>query len=104
MSLEEKNLEEIESLLSQSLKGIHYLFKNEDIKRILNKPTEDIDFFSFSNMDKIQDLFTDFIECETLQAKEDYLRNLDSDSYEILLRTYFHIVENTILASSPHKH
>ena len=52
LDIEEQKLNEIESLLSQSLKGIHYLFDHHKIAQILSQPTEELDFFSFDKMDK----------------------------------------------------
>lgn len=104
MNVEEKNLDEIERLLTQSMRGIHHLFDNDKIARILQIPTESMDFFNYDNMDRIQDLFTELINRETLEEKKLFLNSLDPGDYEILLRTYFHIVDNTLLASSTEKH
>ncbi len=104
MNLEEQSLDEIEQLLAQSLRGFHYLFDNGTIARILQKPTEELDFFSFDNMDRIQGLFTKLIGCKGIDEKRDFLRRLDAESFEILLRTYFHIVDSTILSSASFRH
>ena len=102
--IEESNLMAIETLLSLSLRGVHHLFDHQDIARVLSIPTEEIDFFSFNNMDKIQDLFLELIQHKTLEEKKRFLERLDPESYEIVLRAYFHIVENTAMASSSYKH
>lgn len=104
LPIEAKKLEQIEHLLTQSTLGIHLLFDNLSIAKVLRTPTEDLDFFNFKNISKIQDLLTQFIARETYQAKMEYLRSLDSENYELLVRTYFHIVENTILNSNPQRH
>lgn len=98
------NLDEIERLLTQSMNGIHVLFDNATVASILQKPTEELDFFNFKNLDKIQTLFTTFVEKPTLQDKRFFLETLDHESYEILVRTYFHIVDNSILAANPPRH
>lgn len=98
------NLDEIERLLSQSMNGIHVLFDNTRIAGILRKPTEEMDFFSFDKIDRIQSLFTQFVEKPTLDEKRDFLDSLDRESYEILVRTYFHIVDNSILAANRPRH
>ncbi len=97
-------LEEIERLLTQSMNGIHVLFDNSTVAGILHKPTEELDFFNFDNLDRIQSLFTKFIEKSTLNEKQTFLNSLDNESFEILVRTYFHIVDNSILASNPPRH
>ena len=45
MQMEEAQLNEIESLLTQSMRGIHLLYDNDTIAKILQKPTEETDFF-----------------------------------------------------------
>lgn len=102
--IEDQNLEEIELILAQSLKGFHHLFDNNTIARVLRTPTEEMDFFTFENMDRIQALFSELIAKKGLSEKQDFLNRLDQESHEILLRTYFHIVENTLLSSGDLKH
>lgn len=86
------------------MNGIHLLFDNETIARILKTPTEDMDIFQVRNLDKIQELFTDFVAQQTLQEKRMWLDSLDKKSYELLLRTYFYIVENSLFAADPIRH
>lgn len=102
--VDDANLDAIESLLSMSLKGIHHLFDHADIAEVLKRPSEEIDFFNFKNMDKIQDLFLELIQKETFEEKKLFLANLDKDNYEIVLRAYFHIVENTAKAAHSFRH
>jgi len=104
VQIEENKLQKIEVLLAQSMRGIHVLFENETIAQILRIPTEEIDFFSFDNMDRIQSLFTGLINKTTFEEKRCFLESLDGDSYETLVRAYFHIVDNTVLAATLEKH
>lgn len=104
MSIHEKHLDEIEFLLAQSMNGVHILFDNNEIAKVLNKPTEDKDLFSFENMDKIQDLFSQLIEQNSVPEKLDFLRSLPKDEHELLLRTYFHILDNSLQAATILKH
>ena len=104
MQIEEHQLDGIEGLLTQSMKGIHLLYDNNTIAQILQKPTEEIEFFTIDNLERIQDLFGQLIERDTLEKKQSFLSSLDPDSFEILLRTYFHILENSIQTVSPPKH
>lgn len=101
---EESNLDAIESLLSMSLRGIHHLFDHAEIAQILRKPTEELDFFNFKNLDKVQDLFLELIKKESFDEKKQYLSTLDRESYELVLRAYFHIVENTAFAANNFRH
>ena len=104
IELPEKNLEAIESLLTLSLQGVHHLFDHREIAKILRKPTEELDFFNFENLDKIQELFLELIQHKSFSEKKRFLENLDSESYEIVLRAYFHIVENSAMAANNFKH
>ena len=104
LQLDEKNLEKIEELLCQSLNGHHLLFDKQKVAQILKRPTENLDFFSYENVDKIQALFTELIQQETYFDKLCFIQELDEESYEILLRTYFHLVDNTALAVNKQHH
>lgn len=100
----EKNLDKIEVLLIQSMRGFHLLYDNKAIAKVLQTPTERINFFSRDNMKRIQDLFSGLIEKETLQEKKDFINGLNRKDYEILLRTYFHILDSTLLTATELKH
>ena len=104
LKINDSHLDQIEHLLAQSMNGIHLLFDNETIARILRNPTEQMDLFHFRNLDKIQDLFTEFVKRQGLQEKRMWLESLDQESFEMLLRTYFHIVDNTLFAADSIRH
>ena len=99
-----ENLDEIERLLTQSMNGIHVLFDNATVASILQKPTVEGEFFSFKNLDRIQSLFTRFVALPSLIEKQRFLNSLPAEEFEILVRTYFHIVDNSLLASNPPRH
>jgi len=98
------HLDQIEHLLLHSMNGIHLLFDNETIARILRIPTEEQAFFEGRNLEKIQDLFTRFVEEKSLMEKHDFLARLNEDDYELLLRTYFYIVENSLFVADHERH
>lgn len=102
--VDETQIEDLESFLSQSLMGFHHLFEAEKIKDILQIPTEDLDFFNMENMEEIQTLIKGLMEKPSLDDKRRYLESLNKDRYEKVLRAYFHIVDSTLLASPTHKH
>lgn len=102
--LDKDQLKQVEYLFDQSSKGVHVLFQNEDIKRVLSSPTEDMDFFTFENVERIQTLLSNFVAQESLQAKLGFLEDLDQETYDLLLRTYFNIVENSIFEQCPERH
>lgn len=97
MKIERKQLKEIEFLFKQSIQGLHLLFDdNKKLISILSKPTHEKTFFDSKNMNKIQELFTKLISKKSFKEKQNYLNALNSEHFEILVRTYFHILDNTI--------
>ena len=104
IQISDSHLDEIEHLLAQSMNGIHLLFDNETIASILKVPTEELDLFDVENMDRIQDLFAEFVQNVSFHEKQIFLEQLDRDSFELLLRTYFHIVDNSLFAADPNRH
>ena len=95
--VEQDSLEQLDFLLKQSLKGIHLLFENRDIARILSKPAEEPEEpFSMEKLKEMQSLLTDFISQESLQDKLDFLEDLDEDCYSMLVQTYFNLLESSI--------
>lgn len=104
LRINDSHLDEIEHLLAQSMNGIHLLFDNETIAQILKTPTDENVLFHNRNLDKIQVLFADFVQKESFHAKQQYLSSLDKESYELLLRTYFHIVDNSLLNADYDRH
>lgn len=103
-NMDEKSIEELERFLSQSMRGIHHLFDKDSIKKILQIPTEDLDFFNFETMERVQGLMSELVKRRSLIEKRNYLRGLDPGSYEVLLRSYFHIVDSTIMTNEPFLH
>ena len=104
MSIEDVGLDSMEALLAQSMRGIHLLYENDTIAKILKKPTEEMNFFTLKNLQYIQDLFSRFIEIGGFEEKRLFLKNLDPESFEILLRTYFYILDNSIRTGDFFKH
>jgi hypothetical protein len=102
--IDKGQLEQMEYLLSQSAQGFHLLFDSKSVRRILSRPTEKMDFFTFENLNRIQAILGDFLKKKTFQEKKFFLEGLDDESYELLVRSYFNIVDNTILEGTKHKH
>ena len=104
ININEQHLVEIESLLSQSVRGIHYLFDNDSIAKILSTPTEDLNLFTNENMDKVEDLLAGLVRYKSFHKKRRYLEELSPNDFEVVLRTYFHIVDSTVFENSEHIH
>ena len=104
LEIRQKDLTEMELLLNQSIKGWHFLFDHKKVAQILKIPTEDLDIFSKENMNRIQSLLTGLLSKKSFYQKQSYLNSLDTDNFELLVRTYFHIVDSTLLASLERTH
>jgi hypothetical protein len=104
MAISEQQLDQIEHLLQQSMNGLHILFDHKKVAEILKTPTENTDLFKPPNLKKIDQMFAELVQRENLTSKQLYLDSLDPDSFEILLRAYFHIVDNTLKTSVPWQH
>lgn len=102
--IKEKGLEKMEALLKQSAQGIHVLFDNQTIARAMSKKHDDRDFLDFNKMKRIQDVMTELVTKTNYYDKVAYLEALDEGSFDMLVRTYFHIVENTVRSTSEHSH
>lgn len=96
MAISDQQLDQIEHLLQHSMNGYHILFDHKKVAQILKVPTENVDLFNPANLSRIDELFTDLVKKENLSLKQLYLESLDEQSFEILLRAYFHIVDNTL--------
>lgn len=94
----------MEALLKQAALGIHVLFDNHAIVKSMSKAADDKDFFDFQKMKRIQEVMTELVGKASYQEKVSYLQALDEESFDMLVRTYFHIVENTVRAASEHSH
>ena len=94
----------MEALLKQSAQGIHILFDNTEIARALGRSKDDKEFFDLTKMRKIQEVMTLLVARKSYYDKVSYLRDLDHDTLHLLIRTYFHIVENTVRQNSVRPH
>ncbi|MES3037223.1 MAG: hypothetical protein V4736_04880 [Bdellovibrionota bacterium] len=95
-AVEEKSLERMEALLSHSALGVHVLFDNQAIANVLKNVKDDADFYDFEKMKRVQDVMTELVAKPTYIEKVNYVKSLDSESFRMLIRAYFHIVENTV--------
>jgi hypothetical protein len=98
------SLQEIEYLLYQSTQGFHFMFENTEIVRVLGQPTQDIDYLTADRMEKVQGLLSGILDRETFMEKRSYIERLSKEDHELLVRAYFQLVDNTILAHSDLRH
>ncbi len=102
--MDEQHIEALEQLLNVSSIGHHHLFDHEEIKKILKNPTNEAEFFSNENVDRIQELFGLLLKKETLPEKRAFIERLTEKEYEMLVRSYFHILETNLNTSQTLKH
>ena len=102
--LSPERLKEIEYLLIQSTKGIHLLFDKDTLRNKLQDPMRTDQYLTRENIQKVQGILTEMIQQPTLEKKKYYLSTLEEEAYDLFIRTYFNIVENTVLeaTSCPH--
>lgn len=94
----------MEAILKQSTMGFHLLFEKNALIRALKKSEVENESYDFSRLKKIQEVMTDLLGKKTFYDKLDYLRQLDEESYTMLVKTYFHIVDGSIKANSQLPH
>ena len=95
-TVQNNDLLAVEDLLSQSLKGFHFAFDRDDIKLALGSPINGVLDFSFEDSQKVQEIFFEFVKRKGLQAKKDFLDKLPVLERELIIKTYFNILENTL--------
>jgi hypothetical protein len=95
---------QIEYLIHQSTLGVHFLFDRKEVARVMMTPTEEKDFFTLKNMERVQSLLSRFLEKPTIMDKERFLKALNVRERDLLIRAYFHLVENAIQSNFELKH
>lgn len=103
-NIEETNLERMEALLSQSARGVHVLFDNDTIAKVFKEDLESEEYYTADKMKAVQEIMTQLIAKKGYFEKMAYLQSLDKETYESLVRAYFHIVENTVRANHELSH
>lgn len=96
---QEQALEKMEAILNQAAMGIHLLFDKATIAAAYKEVSDDKVFYDFEKVKVIQDAMTELIAKKTYFEKLAYLQSLDRVTLVLLVRAYFHIVENNVLAS-----
>lgn len=80
------------------------MFDRDALISTLQEPVEAREYFNLDNLNKVQDILTEMIQQPTIAEKRHYLSTLEDDAYALFVRTYFNIVENTVLTSSQNHH
>jgi hypothetical protein len=98
-SAQEQCLQNMEAILSQAAMGIHILFDHRVIADALKDVKDDKDFYEFDKMKKVQDILTELISKKNYFQKLAYIQSLEPNALKLVIRAYFHIIENNVLGS-----
>lgn len=90
-------MQEIQYIIQQSMNGFHVLFDNETIKKFCKNTKADDDIFDESKARTTERLVEMFMSTPTINGRRSFFEHLNDEEKSLLVRTYFHIVENNIL-------
>jgi len=95
----QKQLDQVEYLIEQSSRGHHVLFDNEVIRKAFKRLARADTEITEINDESIEKHIEQLILQPTLISKRAYLENLNAETYDRVVCTYFSIVENNIFES-----
>ena len=90
-------MQEIQYIIQQSMNGYHVLFDNETIKRFCANSKTDDDIFDENQARRTERLVELFMSTPTINGRKQFFESLNDEEKSLLIRTYFHIVENNIM-------
>ncbi len=102
--LDESQVNNLKSILTQSEHGIHVLFENSLIAEVFKQPYSEENFFEVENLKKIQDDLIKLLQFKTLNDKKDFINTLDQESQHRIVRAYFYIIENNLRLNQKLQH
>ncbi len=102
--LDETQVNNLKSILTQSEHGIHILFENSLIAEVFKQPYSEDQFFEVENLKKIQDDLIKLLQFKTLNDKRDFIASLDHDRKHRIVRAYFYIIENNLRTNQKRPH
>lgn len=94
--LDEQQIVNLQSILTQSEFGIHILFDNEFIAEVFSQPYSEDEFFDIENIKSIQEDILKLLQFKTLTEKKYYISKLSIEHQHRIVRAYFYIIENNI--------
>ena len=103
----EEQAAQVKYLLEQAIQGNHILFDPESIRKIFNSKQNPTFSQSQSSTEKkkpVEHHLEKLMSLKTLPEKKLYLERLNSETYEAVVRSYLHIVENTLFEETKVTH
>jgi hypothetical protein len=102
--ISKKQLAQVEYLIGQSVQGNHILFNVEDLRSIFFRDRSIHREWSIEEAYSAEHHIEKLILEPSLAEKKAYLENLDKDTFERVVKTYFNIIENNIYDSMVVQH
>lgn len=102
--LDEQQVNNLKSILTQSEFGIHVLFENDLIAKVFKEPHSEEDFFEIENIKKVQDDILTLLQYKTLTDKRNFIHSLTENDRHRIVRAYFYIIENNLRTSQKLPH
>jgi hypothetical protein len=94
--LDEQQVDNLKSILTQSEFGIHVLFENSLIAEVFRQDYTEEEFFEISNIKKVQDDILKLLQFKTLHEKRSFIHSLNNEDQHRIVRAYFYIIENNL--------
>jgi hypothetical protein len=94
--LDEQQIDNLQSILTQSEFGIHVLFENRLITEVFKKPYSEEKFFEIENIKQVQDHILKLLQFKTLHGKRQFISSLAESDQHRIVRAYFYIIENNL--------
>lgn len=102
--LNENQVNNLKSILTQSEQGIHVLFENTLIAEAFSHPFSEDEFFEVENLKKIQEDILKLLQLSSLQHKKDFIRSLSAEDQHRVVRAYFYMIENNLRSHQKRPH
>lgn len=94
--LDEQQVNNLQSILTQSEFGIHVLFENSLIAKVFKQAYTEEEFFEIENIKKVQDHILQLLQFKTLNDKRNFISSLNEADQHRIVRAYFYIIENNL--------
>ncbi len=102
--LDDEQISNLKSILSQSEYGIHVLFENKLISDVFKTPFSEDDFFQVENIKEVQAQLLKLLHLKGLTEKRNFIFSLSKADQHRLVRAYFYIIENNLRSTQKHQH
>lgn len=102
--LNENQVNNLKSILTQSEQGIHVLFDNSLITEVFKKSYSEDEFFEVENLKRIQEDILKLLQMNSLQGKRDFIQSLSKEAQHRIVRAYFYMIENNLRSQQKHPH